>query len=64
MPQPPITKIHLKITYLKFHSNFPGANELKIFDAWFIHAGSYVEQWTKAEEIDNQMLVHAMTAQL
>ena len=29
MPQPSITKIHLKITYLKFHSNFPGANELK-----------------------------------
>ena len=28
MPQPVITKIHLKITYLKFHSNFPGANEL------------------------------------
>ena len=28
MPQPPITKIHLKITYLKFHSDFPGANEL------------------------------------
>ena len=28
MPQPSITKIHLKMTYLKFHSNFPGANEL------------------------------------
>ena len=28
MPQPSITKIHLKITYPKFHSNFPGANEL------------------------------------
>ena len=28
MPQPSITKIRLKITYLKFHSNFPGANEL------------------------------------
>ena len=28
MPQPSITKICLKITYLKFHSNFPGANEL------------------------------------
>ena len=23
-----LLKIHLKITYLKFHSNFPGANEL------------------------------------
>ena len=28
MPQPSITKIRLKITYLNFHSNFPGANEL------------------------------------
>ena len=29
MPQPSITKTRFKITYLKFHSNFPGANELK-----------------------------------
>ena len=28
MSQPSITKICLKITCLKFHSNFPGANEL------------------------------------
>ena len=28
MPQPSITKICLKITGLKFNSNFPGANEL------------------------------------
>ena len=28
MPQPSITKICLKITYLEFHSNFLGANEL------------------------------------
>ena len=28
MPQSSITKICLKITCLKFHSNFPGANEL------------------------------------
>ena len=28
MPQPSITKICLKITYLKFHSNFLGGNEL------------------------------------
>ena len=30
MPQPSISKICLKITCLKFHSNFPGANELKL----------------------------------
>ena len=29
MPQSSITKICLKIIYLKFHSNFPGANELQ-----------------------------------
>ena len=29
MPQPSITKFGLKTTYIKFHSNFPGANELK-----------------------------------
>ena len=28
--QPPIIKISLKITYLKFHSNLPGVNELNI----------------------------------
>ena len=28
MPQQSITNICLKITYLKFHSNFPGASEL------------------------------------
>ena len=28
MTQPSITKIRLKITYLKFHSNIPGVNEL------------------------------------
>ena len=31
MPQPSITKIRLKITYLNFHANFPGANELILF---------------------------------
>ena len=28
IPQPSITEIICKINYLKFHSNFPGANEL------------------------------------
>ena len=31
IPQPSITEIICKIKYLKFHSNFPGANELNIF---------------------------------
>ena len=29
IPQPSVTEISLKITYLKFCSNLPGANELK-----------------------------------
>ena len=33
MLQPLITKICFKITYLKFHSNFPGANEKYQSDA-------------------------------
>ena len=28
MPQPSVTKIRLKITYLKFHLNLPVASEL------------------------------------
>ena len=28
IPQPSVTEISSKITYLNFHSNFPGANEL------------------------------------
>ena len=35
MPQPSITKICLKITWLKFHSNLPGANELNIITQLF-----------------------------
>ena len=35
MPQPAISKIRFKITYLNFHSNFPGANELiPIYGRW------------------------------
>ena len=34
MPQSSITKICLKITCLQFHSNFPGANELKYYTSW------------------------------
>ena len=34
MTQPSITKIRLKITYLKLHSNFPGAKELKEYHVY------------------------------
>ena len=30
MPLSSVAEIHLKITYLKFSSNFPGANELSL----------------------------------
>ena len=47
MPQPSITKIRLKITYLKFQSNFPGANELIIvikfmWFIYYIHQGLFI----------------------
>ena len=34
MPQPWITKIRLKITYLKFYWNSPGPNELNMSNIW------------------------------
>ena len=39
MPQPSVTKICLKITCLKLHSNFPGANEFTqyIYVTWTGH---------------------------
>ena len=38
IPQPSIAKIHLKITYLKLHSNLPGASELiRMFHFNFFH---------------------------
>ena len=44
MPQPSITKICLQITCLKFHSNFPGANELTGDSCEeSIHIGSPIE---------------------
>ena len=36
IPQPPTTEISLKIIYVKFHSNLPGANELMLEPPWFI----------------------------
>ena len=41
MPQPSTTKIHLKMTYLKFHSRFSGGNELIVRQwHWFVWFGS------------------------
>ena len=46
--QPSITEIICKIKYLKFNSNFPGANELRIWLGWH-HA--LWDQWTKGDEV-------------
>ena len=40
MPQPSITKICLKITYSKFHLNFPGANKLNLCLIHVLHTVS------------------------
>ena len=34
IPQPSITKVSLKITYITFHANLPGANELNHVSKW------------------------------
>ena len=39
--QPSITEIICKIKYLKFHSNFPGANELEIMKILKVHTGLF-----------------------
>ena len=36
IPQPPFTKVKLKITYLKSSWNLPGANELMSHERWCI----------------------------
>ena len=65
MPQPSITKICLKNTYLKFHSNFPGANELKTIDylknVWTIincYSITFVQQLVQADNKENIKAVH------
>ena len=52
MPQPSVTKIYLKITYLKLHSNFPGANELTndIFQDYFTGQFIWVHWYASANE--------------
>ena len=47
MPQPSITKIYLKITCLKFNSNFPGANELSFQDIFVLTAS-----WTAGTSVN------------
>ena len=54
MPQPPITKIYFKVTYLKFHSNFPGANELRL-------KTSFVSLWLDNEKATSHCLNKNMT---
>ena len=46
IPQPPITKIGLKITYPKFHSNLPGANELNQTSPLYHRLRCLIFQWT------------------
>ena len=45
VPQPSITKNRLKITYLKFHSNFSGVNELMITFHFYMLKRLQYEGW-------------------
>ena len=49
--QPSITEIIWKIKCLTFHSNFPGANEIKIAIAWMIFDIPYARHplWIPAD---------------
>ena len=46
MPQPSITKFSFKITYLKFCSNLPRANELRLMTSEWEQNWSYVKYLT------------------
>ena len=56
-PQPSITKIRLKITYLKFLSNLPGANELDLSSREFEFIPQKILNLT-TYPCPNSMLVH------
>ena len=47
MPQPSITKIHLKITYKKFYWNFPWANGWKCMGAYSVVSDALVLHSTR-----------------
>ena len=54
MPQPSITKMCLKITRLKFHSNFPGAKELSkkiVFIILVYMCIGYQQKWYDYQHI-------------
>ena len=42
IPQPSVTKISLKIAYLKFQSNLSGANDLKLSRSQWVNPVSHV----------------------
>ena len=45
IPQPPFTKVSLKITYLKLNWNLPGTNELIISQYWYGTGSSNLSSW-------------------
>ena len=78
MPQPSITKICLKITCLKFHSNLPGANELMhgkasrmvitekqvspVQETAAVNVACWWEGWWKGGRVHTGMAVCSVTA--
>ena len=57
MPQPSITKIRLKITYLNFHSNFPGANEINNFGDQLSNTSSVLPKQSAVDQVDVAAIV-------
>ena len=60
IPQLPVTEISLKITYLKYCSNFPGANELTEFNEIELETAMGVSYlWTLwCTQLNKQYRVH------
>ena len=53
MPRPSITKIHLKITHLKFNSNFPGASDLTyLFHRSVQRIQGHIRSWSHSPDLD------------
>ena len=57
--QPSITKIRLKITYLKFLSHLPAANELTPHGHACMHVYLSNIAWTNADPLSTQPLEEA-----
>ena len=60
IPQPSITNIRLKTTYLQSHSNFPGANELKSQLYEMLYVAGEKQVWNLAPFTDKDFKIRGL----